>query len=211
MKKYIETHLSEFKTAIEALGGSFSDLIIDSTSSEGEIKRIEAELGMPLPSDLKEFALNVSRRIEFDWTLPDDFELPDGLDEIFSGRFEYCITDIPVHEKGRASWQSDCFPNEEDSYDAVWHNKLGFHHVPNRDYLGFDSSGQVVYLSHDDGEGHGVIMASSFTDLMMSWIPLGCPGPEDWQWLSFISDTESGIDPHSALARKWIEVLGKKL
>lgn len=41
-----------------------------------------------------------------------------------------------------------CFSNVEDSYDATWHNKLGFMCIPNEDK-------RVIYLSHDDGRGNG--------------------------------------------------------
>ncbi|MBO9701771.1 MAG: hypothetical protein J7604_16310 [Sporocytophaga sp.] len=43
--------------------------------------------------------------------------------------------------------------------------------------------GKIVYLGHDDGEGHGYIMANSFSDLLNKWTKLGCVGGEDWQWL----------------------------
>ena len=66
-------------------------------------------------------------------------------------------------EKARNGWVENCFTNEEDEYDAVWYNKLGFMNVPNGDVIAFDIkeseiNPSVVYLSHDDGEGHGYIL-----------------------------------------------------
>lgn len=57
----------------------------------------------------------------------------------------------------KIDWEEECFNNEDDEYDAVWHHKLGFMHVPNGDMIAFDvkkseTNPPVVYLSHDDGE-----------------------------------------------------------
>ena len=210
MRDFIEEQLSRFHKAVEMIGGVFDDCTIDIAASQEELDHIESMLGHTLPEDLKDFASKVSRRISFSWNLPDNFELPDSLNEIFGGGLDYDISKIPEHETGRAGWQSECFPNAQDPYDAIWHDKIGFHHVPNGDYLGFDSSGRVVYLSHDDGEGHGYIMASSFSDLMRRWVPLGCPGPEDWQWMPFVSGRDSGIIPDCDTAREWLQVIQKK-
>ena len=45
--------------------------------------------------------------------------------------------------------------------------KLGFMNVPNGDAIAFDMkeseiNPSVVYLSHDDGEGHGYILGKDF-------------------------------------------------
>lgn len=81
------------------------------------------------------------------------------------------------------------FPNANDPYDVVWHNKAAFYDVGNGDYLAFDLAeaqhGSVVYLSHDDGQGHGYVLAADFADLLERWVPIACTGGEDWQWLPF--------------------------
>lgn len=210
MRNFIEEHIISLGKAIEKIGGEFDKFTIDEAASQDELNHIESVIKRPLPDDFKNFALTVSRKISFGWNLPDDFDLPENLDEIFGGGLDYDITEIVNHEKGREDWQIECFPNADDSYDVIWHNKLAFHHVPNGDYLGFDTSGRVIYLSHDDGEGHGYIMANSFTDLLHRWIPLGCPGPEDWQWLPFVSGTDSGIIPHCSAAKQWLKLINKK-
>jgi len=94
----------------------------------------------------------------------------------------------------------------------VWHDKLAFAEVGNGDLLAFDTAvsddGPIVYLSHDDGDGHGKRMADNFVDLMERWSPLGCPGSEDWQWIPFC-DTSSGlIDPNGPNADRWRQWLG---
>ena len=208
MRKFIERHFSQFQEAVVRIGGACDGYIIDEPASTEELNQIESTLGRALPQDLKDFALSVSRRIRFDWQLPEGYELPENLNEVFAGRLDYDLSAIPQHEDGRAGWQRECFPNLDDPYDAVWHQKLAFHDVPNGDYLGFDPSGKVVYLSHDDGEGHGYVLAPSFSELLTRWVPLGCPGPEDWQWLPFVSGPDSGIVPDCEAAGEWLLAIG---
>ena len=51
--------------------------------------------------------------------------------------------------------------------------KLGFMNVPNGDVIAFDMkeseiNPSVVYLSHDDGEGHGYILGKDFNTYLES-------------------------------------------
>lgn len=208
MRQFINDHVSSFLRCIESHGGNVDSLTIESPATESELTEVESALARPLPTELRQFASTVSRRIAFRWHLPDDFDLPEPLRQIFAGGLDYDVSKIPEHEKERAGWQANCFSNPDDRYDVVWHNKLGFQDVPNGDYLGFDFEGRVIYLSHDDGQGHGYVMALSFPDLLTRWVPLGCPGPEDWQWLPFVSSATSGILPNSENARNWLRVIG---
>lgn len=106
----------------------------------------------------------------------------------------------------------EVFPDVNNEYDSVWHNKLGLMEVGNGDYIAFDLSvpndPPVVYLSHDDGEGHGYILGKNFIDFMNRWTRIGCVGCEDWQLLPFIEGAESGILPDCENAIKWREYLG---
>ena len=67
-----------------------------------------------------------------------------------------------------------------------------------------------MYLSHDDGEGHGVEMAKDFKEFVFVSSRLGCPGAEDWQWLPFIEEGKQFINPDCANAKKFREALGVK-
>ena len=75
--------------------------------------------------------------------------------------------------ESKDGWIKEVFPNLEDEYDNVWHDKFVFQEVGNGDYLSIDltpsNSGKVIYLSHDDGEGYGFVMANSFTALLNNW------------------------------------------
>ncbi|MEO0475883.1 MAG: SMI1/KNR4 family protein [Planctomycetota bacterium] len=208
MLEWITDRIEAFLRQVESLGGEVEPLEIGPPATEQAVDSIEKKLGQALPSDLRTFVTTVSSRIAFNWVLPDAFDRPEPLAEIFGGGLAFDLADLPMHEKDRVGWQGDVFPDPEDEYDQVWHNKLGFHDVPNGDYLSFDPEGRVIYLSHDDGEGHGYIMAPSFTELLKRWIPLGCPGPEDWQWLPFVADARSGIQHDSEHATLWLKLLG---
>ncbi len=95
---------------------------------------------------------------------------------------------------------------------AQWHGKLAFYETGNGDLIAFDLAedryGQVVYLSHDDGEGHGYVLARDFRDLLARWLPLGCTGGEDWQWLPFTAGPDSGFEPYAEPAMTWRRFLG---
>lgn len=211
MKTFTEDTIASFQRGIEKLNGRREPHEVSGPASEEELLRIEAAMKTPLPRGLREFASTVSRRIFFSWELPEEIELPDNLKEVFGGGLDYDISRIPDHELSRSHWQRECFSNAEDPYDVVWHNKIGFHDVSNGDCLGLDPEGKVTYLSHADGEGHGCLMATSVTDLIRQWLPLGCPGPEDWQWLPFVSSNKPGIALDCDAAKQWLSLIHNKL
>ncbi len=68
--------------------------------------------------------------------------------------------------------------------------------------------GQIVYLSHDEGDGHGWVLADDIGDLIKRWLPLGFPGGDDFQLEPFTSDWTTMIDPASDTAQMWIALLG---
>lgn len=155
--------------------------------------------------------LTVSRRVGFWWFAPDDVKFPAPFRNNFSGQLEWSIEHLPEYDEARAESVEQVFPQTDDPYDSVWHNKLAFAPVGNGDYLAIDLSPahyeRVVYLSHDDGEGHGYVLAADLPDLLRRWVPLACPGAEDWQWLPFTRNHESGIDPACENASTWQRLL----
>lgn len=95
--------------------------------------------------------------------------------------------------------------------DLVWHDKLGIIEVRNGDVVAIDVSrtpAPVVYLSRDDGEGHGLVLGTDFSDFIDRWTRIGCVGPEDWTWLPFCADSEPALDPDSAAAATWRRWMG---
>ncbi|MCK6455280.1 MAG: SMI1/KNR4 family protein [Phycisphaerae bacterium] len=188
------------------------ELVFDRPARQREVERVEGKLSFELPPRFREVLLTVSRRVGFWWFAPDDVKFPDPFCSNFSGQLKWSLEDLPDYEEARAELIESVFPSVDDPYDVVWHDKLAFAPVGNGDYLAIDLSPahyeQVVYLSHDDGEGHGYVLANDFADLLRRWTPLACPGAEDWQWLPFTRDGESGIDPACENARIWQRLLG---
>jgi hypothetical protein len=136
-----------------------------------------------LPAEFRDTLLTVSSHCEFSWFLPNDFELPQLLRQIFSGELHWSLELLWQFNEAREGWIREVFSNPEDEYDKVWYNKFVFQEVGNGDFIAIDllpeSYGKVVYLSHDDGEGHGCVMADSFKALLTDWVELGCVGGED--------------------------------
>ncbi len=211
--------------AVQRIGGECRRVTMEERASAGDVADVERALGHPLPRSFRAFLVNHARSLDVHWFLPQNErkglarwfrpkvrELPDPLRGIFAGTLSFSLTGVLSCEKSRRGWIDSCFPNVEDSYDRVWHGKLAFSEVGNGDLLAFDlSTGEdaaVVYLSHDDGEGHGRRMANSFEDLMDRWSPLGCPGNEDWQWLPFADKGTGLIDPSGPTASVWHAWLG---
>lgn len=181
-------------------------------ATQDEIVDVERRLLIPIPKSLRDVFLFFSKKIEFDAYLPDEFALPPELREIFSASFTISMEELLLAEENRKSWVEDCFSNPDDDYDKVWHNKLGFMTVPNGDIIAFDLSDpkadkKVVYLSHDDGEGHGIVLGETFEEYFNNLLLIGGCGNEDWQMLAFI-DKGKGLCANSENADTYRKLIG---
>ena len=112
-------------------------LTVEGPASVSDIRRIETDLGIGLPPAVSRFFLECSRSVDFRWQLPCDFLLPEQFRELFCGGFSLSLEALPEHERGRFSGEQT-FPDPNDPYDVVWHQKLGVIPVMNGDYLGID-------------------------------------------------------------------------
>jgi cell wall assembly regulator SMI1 len=151
---------------LTAQGFDTRALIFEPPATEHDLRSLEHDLGKPLPQSLREALLTVSSHIEFRWFMPDDQRFPPPFSSNFSGDLHWSLDFLRQFDRDRQSWVDVCFPNSADAYDQVWHDKLAFHEVGNGDYIAIDlcpaRTGEVVYLSHDDGDGHGQVLARSF-------------------------------------------------
>ena len=94
--------------------------------------------------------------------------------------------------------------------------KLGFMNVPNGDVIAFDMkeseiNPSVVYLSHDDGEGHGYILGKDFNTYLEQLLLVGACGNEDWQMLPFCLDAQSGIVSDCEIAKEYRKLIGLQI
>jgi len=208
----MKEQLSLFLQQINKLGGDARPLIFEAPASFDDVYEIEQTLKYTLPEDFKKTLLTLSSHCDFKWFLPDNFDLPHELRQIFSGQLHWGIDFIIQFNQAKDGWVKEVFPDVTNEYDKVWHNKFVFQEVGNGDFISIDltpdSPGKIVYLSHDDGEGHGYIMANSFSELLINWIQLGCVGAEDWQWLPFCESKTSCINPLCENAKLWHKTIG---
>lgn len=203
-----------FAEAINKLGGEVQAFSFEEPATEDEVAILEDKLCLTLPTKLKEVLCCFSRKVEFRWFTPNDFKLQGELSQIFSGDMHWSLDWIAQFNEDKNSWRDEVFPNKEDPYDLVWHDKLAFNEVGNGDYLAIDLSQPdcepVVYLSHDDGEGHGVELAKDFKEFVLLSSRLGCVGAEDWQWLPFIDKESPFLNPDCENAKQFREALSVK-
>ena len=207
--------LNLFLEKIEDLGGEVEPLTIEKPATEDEIKAVEAKLGYTLPSHFREVLLENTAHLDFYWDINDitdegDISLPDKLVEIFRGQLLFGLDLLLDYEDDRKGWVKEVYPDYNNEYDRVWHNKMSFHQVGNGDYIAIElepeNYGKVVYLSHDGSENHGLYIADNFKEFLMNYAAVGCTGGEDWQWEPFYT-AGKGIDPISENAQAWYKVL----
>ena len=207
--------LNLFLEKIETLGGNIDPLTIGEPATEEEIKAVEEQLGYILPSYFREVLLENTAHLDFYWDINDitdegDISLPDKLVEIFRGQLLFGLDLLLDYEDDRKGWVKEVYPDYNNEYDRVWHNKMSFHQVGNGDYIAIEleleNYGKVVYLSHDGSENHGLYIASNFKEFLMNYAAIGCIGGEDWQWEPFYTKGK-GIDPTSENAQAWYKVL----
>ncbi|HTK66243.1 MAG TPA: SMI1/KNR4 family protein [Pseudonocardia sp.] len=197
--------------ALAAQGMEPGLLIMEPPASASEVAAMEERIGFRLPESFRRVVTSVSQRVDFDWFSPDGYDFQEPFDNIFRGSLSWSLAWLPDLLAYHQGAIDVVFPDPDDPYDVVWHNKFPIMSVGNGDYLAIDpegeSAGRVVYLSNGQSDCHGFTMASSFEDLLVRWIPLGCPGGEDWQWKLFYSADAGGIDPTSEIAQEWIQLM----
>lgn len=171
-----------------------------------QVEKAEEELGCVLPEQLRNFFLEFSSHLYIFSNLPDELELPEGLEEVFSASFLLSLDEVVNAETSRKDWAKTCFSDVNNEYDRIWHGKLGIMTVANGDIIALDMEKEnpsVVYLSHDDGEGHGAVLGTDFFSYLNAIAEVGFCGNEDWQMLPFMEDMTSGINPDCENAKNY--------
>lgn len=213
--KKIDELLLKLKNAYESIGAE-TELVVEEPASLMEVELMENRMKRKLPIQIREFFLQYSKNCKFWAWLPDEFELPKELCQIFSAYFSISLEEIALAEDEREMWVESCFPNEEDVYDAIWHHKLGFMEVSNGDIIAFDTKENeinppVVYLSHDGDNSHGYILGKDFNTYFEQLLLVGACGNECWQVEPFFLDAQSGIVSDCENAKEYRRRIGLQI
>ena len=178
--------------ACEARGGETRPLVIEPPASESRVVEVKRALGYALPARLRRFFLEEAASVRFQWFLPTDSEPP--FVDISSG--ELSISLEQQVELAGQNWLE---------------HRIPFQLVANGDLIAIDvrkTDEPVVFLSHEGGDGHGVVLGRNVDDYLARHAALGGVGPEDAQWLPFVSEIEGQriLDPDGDAAdrfRRW--------
>ncbi|MFJ5789446.1 SMI1/KNR4 family protein [Lysinibacillus sp. NPDC093197] len=210
--RMFEHRIANIVERMNAIGGDVSQVMVGAPASSQQIAECENQLGFQLPESFKKVLLEFSSTCNLRWVFPDDYQLDDELDGIFSGMLHWDLGLLKELNDDKNGWVTEVFSNPNNEYDKVWHHTLAFYEVGNGDYFAFDlvdnsPDACVVYLSHDDGEGHGYKLGDNFIDFLEKWSRVAFAGGEDWQWLPFTSNSQSGILPESQSAKMFRSLL----
>jgi len=164
-------------------------------------------MGVPMPASLRGLFL-VAGMVDVAWGLDDEAAMSGPFKDLRMGGCAWNAAELPRLWNDYSSWLKEVFPDAADPYDAVWHDKYPLLHAVNGDMVAIGQDEKVMYLSHDGGEGHGYALGKDVFDFLDRWTTLGCPGPEDWQWLPFTSGPDSGLEPDGTNGRAWRDWFG---
>ena len=192
--------VTAWRAALDACatrGGETRPLVIEPPATEARVAEVERTLGYALPSRLRRFFLEEAASVRFQWFLPTGSEPP--FVDISSGGLSMSLeelVDLAAQHRRRG--------------------RIAFQLVANGDLVAIDvrNTGEpVVFLSHDGGDGDGVVLGRDLDDYLARHATLGGVGPEDWQWLPFVSeiDDERILDPDGDAADQWRRWFGLPL
>jgi hypothetical protein len=181
------------------------------------VNALEHKLGIQYPADFKDILTKYSSGLLMGWQVTDDDEPQGEFRNIFCGAsgvsehkqnpFLWDFDKLEEVYKDYIGWITDCYNDPTDSYGKHYYNKVPFISVLNGDLIAFDTNGQVVYLSHDDGPLHGEKLADNFIEFITLWSNLGCVGTESEQFAVFYDkDNEKLMSDGPKIDRwkKWL-------
>ena len=166
-----------------------------------EIENVEEKLNQKIPADLKHFFLTESKGAYMNWSIPEEYKMPNQIEYIDGGGIEMGL-DLLVDMNNHYKENIDGFyADPNDSYNRTLHNKFVIHTTWTGDFIAIDlnepSYGKVLYLSHNDSPGHNYILGGSFKEFINRWTELGFVGPRGGDLLYFLSNKLDGLNTNS--------------
>jgi cell wall assembly regulator SMI1 len=190
-------------------------LLIKPPVKLSQITQLEKELGINYPSAFKTVLTEYASGVRFGWQIEGE-ETEGEFKGVFCGCGRGYLWDFGTLKDDYENYikQLEGFPNIDDEYDRVWHNKIPFLDVPNGDTIAFDiakglENSAVVYLSHEGDDFHGSRLGENFIEFITRWSNLGCIGTEDWQYEPFYDSEKRKLRDHAPVIERWKQWLEK--
>jgi hypothetical protein len=162
---------------------------VDPPLGPGEVDRLAATLGRPIPDALRRFLTHGSGRVDCAYAyapvgarlaelravLPDESRL-------FGSARLCAAAELPDYARSTAGWARETWVADDPDQHALWEAGLPFAALANGDFLALDMRGgsadpPVLYLNHDDASA---ALAPAFTEFLGRWEQLCYVGPEHW-------------------------------
>ncbi len=208
----LASRCTKIASAVTARGGEANTAAFGAPAKRVRVEAVERQLGLLLPSALRQFVLTYASSMEFSWQLPRTLIRPEGICRTEWGQCEWSLDLLANTQHNAEGWRREVFPSPDDPYDAVWHGKLAFHEVSNGDFIAIDvhpdRPDAVIYLSHDGSDFHGAVLGHDFQDFLDRWSRVAFAGPEDWEWEPFYNSESKTIDPDGKAAKAFRALLG---
>lgn len=194
----------------ESRNWDYNELVIKEPISLEEIKTLEGNLCIELPSDFKHVLCEYSSGIDFHWHM-DGNEI-ESFEAVFCGGSDGILWDFFQLERMYKNYLDNCFLDSNDECDKIWHNKIPFLEVGNGDIIAFDAMEAgypVIFLSHDDSDFHGSHLADNFVEFITNWSNIGNVGTEDWILEIFYDSDNKKMMNESSIINEWKQALIK--
>lgn len=197
---------------------NFAPIDINPKIDNTEIDKIENEFGIKYPLDFKTVLTEYAGGISFGWQIENE-DTEGEFKPIFCGvggvsnykpkPFLWNFESLSALYKTYLNWLKDCFNDPTDPYDAHYYDKIPFIDVGNGDLIVFNTGGEIIYLSHDDGPLHGEKLADNFIEFITLLSNLGCIGNESDQFEVFYDEKNQKLMDNDLKIERWKNWLEK--
>ena len=191
------------------------ELKIEAPATIDEVEKIEDELDIKLPADLKILFTEFSKNVEFAYQL--DKEADEPFNEIFSGEIYWNLNRFKEQYENYLEWVDSWLDpsildeTELEQEKKIVTNKVPLLEVPNGDLIvvGYNPS-EVVYLSHDGDDMHGKILGDSLFEFLEFHSRIGFVGSESWQFEPFYDLEKEKMIMTGEAVNEWVKWLEQK-
>ncbi|CAN5549072.1 hypothetical protein BH09GEM1_BH09GEM1_09610 [soil metagenome] len=196
-----------WRSALNAHGAVIQAFVVEPPAQHEDVAAAEKRLGRPLPSSLRDVLLTFSAHVWFKWYWKHGPTEPRALRNLSRhGELEWNCATLQRYRADNDDPTDEIFMYGEEGA-VLYRETVVFQEVANGDALAVDfRTGAVVYLDHEGGPDHGVVLAPSFASFVTSYSEIGCSG-SDWDVLAPVH-VDGRLDPQAPFAQQWRACLG---